>query len=268
MKELGINILKEIVPIIIIIVLAFVSNKFFQLIIKKSFNPDNENKKIDSRKIKTIRSLLCNIVKYVVWIIALFALLHHFGVDTKALITGLGVVSLVIGLAFQDILKDILVGISILFENQFSIGDLVKIGDFQGTVISVGIKTTRIQAYTGEIKIISNRNITEVINYSLDKTLAVVDVSVAYEEKIDKVEKILMVCAATLREKIPSLVNDIELLGVQNLDSSAVIFRLVGRCKPGKHFEVERQMKKEFKNSLDKNGIKIPYPQVEVHNGK
>lgn len=264
----GIKIAKEIYMPIIIIIVAMILNKVIQAIIKKTFNPVKKHRKFDSRKVSTIRSLLCNVTKYAIWIIAALSILSVFGVNTTAIITGLGVASAVIGLAFQDTLKDILAGVSILFENQFAVGDLVKIGNFQGNVISLGLKTTRVQAYTGEIKIISNRNITEVINYSMDKTLAVVDVSVAYEEKLDKVEKILQLTAATLREKIPLLTNDVELLGVQELADSAVVFRLAGKCKPAQHFEVERQMRKEFKNALDKNGIKIPYPQVEVHHEK
>lgn len=264
----GLSIAKEIYMPIIIIVVAMVLNKIIQAIIKKTFNPIKKHRKFDSRKVSTIRSLLCNVTKYAIWIVALLAILSVFGVNTTAIITGLGVASAVIGLAFQDTLKDILAGVSILFENQFAVGDLVKIGDFQGYVVSLGLKTTRVQAYTGEIKIISNRNITEVINYSIDKTLAVVDISVSYEEKLDKVEKILQVTAATLKDKIPLLTNDVELLGVQSLSDSSVVFRLVGKCKPARHYEVERQMKKEFKNALDKNDIKIPYPQVEVHHEK
>lgn len=133
---------------------------------------------------------------------------------------------------------------------------------------SVGLKSTRIQAYTGEIRIISNRNINEVTNYSLDKTLAVVDIPVSYETKLDKAEKILKLTAATLKEKLPMLVEEPEVWGVQSLADSSVLFRIVGKCKPAKHFEVERQMKKEFKEALDKNGIKIPYMQIEVHNEK
>lgn len=268
MKLFGTIIPKEIYLPIIIIIVAILIEKCLKFIVKKTFNPNKKHHRFDSRKLSTIRSLLCNVVKYAVWVIAILSILSVFGVNTAAIITGLGVASLVIGLAFQDILKDILVGTSILFENQFAVGDLVKIGDFQGTVIALGLKTTRLQAYTGEIKIISNRNITEVINYSMDETLAVVDIPVSYESKIDKVEKILMVTAATIKDKIPSLVGDIELLGVQELSDYAVVFRLIGKCKPAMHFEVERQMKKEFKNSLDKNGIKIPYPQIEVHNEK
>ena len=268
MKIFGLTIIKEIYMPIIIIFIAFTVEKVLKIFIKKAFDPSKKHKKFEPRKVGTIRSLLCNSIKYVVWIIAVLAILSVFGVNTAAIVTGLGVVSLVIGLAFQDILKDILAGASILFENQFAVGDLIKIGDFQGTVISLGLKATRIQAYTGEVKIISNRNITEVINYSLDKTLAVVDIPVSYETKIDKAEKVLMVTASTIKDKIESLVSDIELLGVQELSDSAVVFRLVGKCKPAKHFEVERQMKKAFKEALDKNGIKIPYPQIEVHNEK
>lgn len=268
MKILGLIVPKRVYMPIIIIICAVITQKIFDNIIKKTFNPNKKRDKIQERKSNTLKSLLTNIIKYVIWVIAFLWILAIFGIDTAAIITGLGVVSLVIGLAFQDILKDILAGVSILFENAFAIGDLVKIGDFQGTVIDIGLKATKVQAYTGEIKIISNRNITEVINYSIDKTLAVVDIPVSYEEKIEKVEKILMVTAATLKEKIPSLVSDVELLGIQELSDSAVIFRMVGKCKPAKHFEVERQMKKEFKNCLDKNGIKIPYMQIEVHNEK
>ena len=75
-----------------------------------------------------------------------------------------------------------------------------------------------------------------------------------------------MVCASNIKDKIPNLVDDITLLGVQELSDSSVIFRITAKCKPAKHFEVERILKKEFKNCLDKNGIKIPYPQIEVHN--
>lgn len=268
MKIFGFTIAKEIYMTVIIIVVAFVLEKFLKMIIKKTFNPEKKHKRFDSRKVSTIRSLLCNVVKYVIWVLAILALLSLYGVNTAALITGLGVVSLVVGLAFQDILKDILVGASILFENWYGVGDLVKIGSFTGTVISVGLKATRLQAYTGEIKIISNRNIYEVINYSLDKTYAVVDIPVSYETKLDKVEKILQLTSATMKDEIEDLLEEPEVWGVQELADSSVVFRIVGKCKPAKHFDVERKMKKAFKNALDKNGIKIPYMQIEVHNEK
>jgi small conductance mechanosensitive channel len=268
MKLFGLYIPKEIYMPIIIIIGTLIVQKIRKIVIKKVFNSKRKMTKYDTKKVSTIKSFVDNIFKYTIWIIAIILLLDVYGINTTALIIGSGVVSLVAGLAFQDMLKDVLVGVSILFENQFAVGDLIKIGDFTGTVISLGLKTTKLQAYTGEVKIISNRNITELINYSVDKTLAVVDLAVSYESKIEKVEKILLVAAATMKEKIDNLAGDIELLGVQELSDSAVIFRIVAKCKPAKHFEVERQLKKEFKNVLDKNGVKIPYTQIEVHNEK
>ena len=268
MKIFGLTIAKEIYMTVIIIVVAFFLEKVLKMMVKKTFNPYKKHKKFDSRRVSTIRSLLCSIIKYAIWIFAVLSLLSVYGVNTAALVTGLGVASLVIGLAFQDILKDVLAGTSILFENWYAVGDLVKIDSFTGTVLSVGLKSTRIQAYSGEIKIIPNRNINEVINYSLDKTLAVVDLSVSYESNLEKVEKILKLTCANMKEKMPLLTEEPEVLGVENLGDSSVIFRIVGKCKPTKHFLVQRQMRKELKNAMDKNGIKIPYPQIEVHHNE
>ncbi len=268
MKIFDVRIPKEVYGPIIIIISTVIIEKIIKLIIKKVFNPNRKHSKLDARKVLTIQSLLCNVVKYLLWIAAVFSILGVFGINTAAIVTGLGVVSLVIGLAFQDMLKDILAGVSILFENWFAVGDFVKIEDFSGTVTSVGLKSTKIQAYTGEIKIISNRNISAVINYSLDKTLAVADISVSYESDLDEVEKILKLACTRLKEECDLLVEEPEVLGVQSLDDSAVVFRVIGKCKPAKHFIVERYMKKELKKTLDKNKVKIPYPQIEVHNEK
>lgn len=265
MKIFKLTIAKEIYMPILIIAISILLNKIFTSAIKKAFDPKKGHARFDARKIRTIRSLLCNFTKYGLLTIDILWILNIFGIKASTLAAGVGILSAVIGLAFQDILKDIISGISILFENQFAVGDYVKISGFEGNVVSLGLRTTRVQASTGEIKIVANRNISEVINYSMDKTLAVVDIPVSYESKIEKVEKVLMVTAATLKEKIPELTSDVQLLGVQELADSAVIFRLVGRCKPAEHFGVQRQMKKEFKNALDKNGIKIPYNQLEVH---
>ena len=268
MKFNKVYIPKEVYMPIIIILVTFVLEKLILMIIKRVFKINEKNTKLDKRRLLTISSILKSITKYSLWIIAILAILTVYGVNTAAIITGLGVVSLVIGLAFQDILKDVLVGITILFDNQFAVGDVVKIDDFTGTVISIGLKSTRIQAYTGEIEIISNRNISKVINYSLDKTLAIVDLPVSYESDLDKVEKALKVSVATLKEKIPQLLDDAQILGVESLDDSAVIYRITGKCKPAAHFAVQRMMRRELKQSMDKAGIKIPYMQIEVHNEK
>lgn len=266
-NKLNFTLVDKLFQAIVIIILAFVVQRILKKIVDKLFL-NSKKHKTDINKINTIKSLIKSIIKYVLLIIAGLIILNIFGIDTTALITGLGVLSLVVGLAFQDILKDILAGFSIIFEGQFRIGDYVKINDFYGTVSYIGLKTTRIKAYSGEVKIIANRNITEVTNYSLSNSLAVVDLSLAYEEDIEKVEKILECSKDKISGKIDNMIGEIELWGVEQLSDSSVVYRIVCKCKPAKHIEVQRKLRKELKKILDKNNIKIPYPQIEVHNEK
>lgn len=268
MKILGLKITKEIYLPILIVAIEIILEKFLKLTLKKTLDP-KKHKKLDVRKSKTMSSLIFNVIKYIIRVIAILMILEVFGINTTAIMTGLGVVSLVVGLAFQDVLKDVLVGITIILENQFVIGDLVKIGDFEGTVIHLSLKTTRIKSNTtGEIKIIANRNISEVINYSMDNTVAIVDIPISYDCAIDEVESIIKLTIENIKDNIKALSGSIELLGVQELSDSSVILRVIATCKPGKHYEVKRILKKEFKNALDRNGIIIPYNQIVVHNEK
>ena len=114
--------------------------------------------------------------------------LEVYNVDTKSLIASLGVFSLVVGLAVQDTLKDFISGITIILENQFEVGDNVTISGFRGDVIYMGLKTTKIKSYEGEVFMIANRNITEVINHTVSNDLAIIDIPIAYEEDLDNLK--------------------------------------------------------------------------------
>lgn len=249
-------------PIIIIIGFSIVYY-ILKNVIKKALL----NKTVDDKRKKTIISLINNLIKYFFIIIAILMILSIYGINTTALITSLGVVGVMAGLALQDILKDFLAGVSIITENQYAIGDTVTINGFKGEVISLGIKTTSIKSYTGDIKYISNRNITEVINHSKDFSLAVIEVSISYEENIEKVEKVLNKLFEKLNKEIDYLKSDIQLLGIEDLAASAVVFRITAETEPLKHFDVQRTLRKEIKQELDKNNISIPYDQLVVHNG-
>lgn len=249
-------------PIIIIIGFSIVYY-ILKNVIKKALL----NKTVDDKRKKTIISLINNLIKYFFIIIAILMILSIYGINTTALITSLGVVGVMAGLALQDILKDFLAGVSIITENQYAIGDTVTINGFKGEVISLGIKTTSIKSYTGDIKYISNRNITEVINHSKDFSLAVIEVSISYEENIEKVEKVLNKLFEKLNKEIDYLKSNIQLLGIEDLAASAVVFRITAETEPLKHFDVQRTLRKEIKQELDKNNISIPYDQLVVHNG-
>lgn len=259
-------LIKEVVAPILIVIISFIVYRIAKTLLKRAF----KIKKTVSKKQKTIYSLTSNIVKYFIMIIAFLMILDVYGVDTKTLIASLGVLGLVVGLALQDILKDFISGLFIIFENQYCLGDTISVNNFKGEVISLGLKTTRIRSYTGEVQIISNRNISEVINYSQMDSLAIVDVGVAYEEDYDKVEKTVekLLNKLNSEKSIPNLKSDLNLLGITKLGDSSVEIRIVAETVAGEQFGVERLIRKEIKKCFDKENIKIPYPQIEVHDGK
>lgn len=255
---------KEVVGPIIVILVCFLLCIISKKIVYKMFNFKKLNVK-DGKK-KTIINLINNIVKFIIIIIGIFVILEIYGIDTKSLVASFGVVGLVAGLALQDLLKDFIVGISIIFEGQYSIGDWVSINGFKGEVIPSNLRTTKLKAYTGEIKMISNRNITEIINYSLGSTHLVIDVDVAYESDVEQVKQVLDDLCTKLKDK--HKLKDISCLGIQELSSSSIKFRLVVLSNYSDQFNLDREIKKEIVLAFEENNITIPYNQVVVHNGK
>ncbi len=252
---------KVICPILIIIIcisIYLIVNKTIKKIIKLNINTK------DIKRKRTLFSLVNNLVKYFLIIVAIIVILNIYGINTSAILASLGIVSLIAGLAFQDILKDLLSGISIIIENQYTIGDTVTINGNKGEVISLGIKTTKLRNYEGEIIFIANRNIDQVINHSLDHSLVLIDLGLSYDEDIDKIEKVLN----NLFKKIknPNITREIRLLGIEKLDSSSVVFRIEAEVKPMKQYETKREILKQIKIELDKNNIEIPYEQLVIHN--
>lgn len=260
------TLINEIIKPIIVILLAFISYFVIKNIIIKMFKVNVKG--LDSRKQKTLTLLFLNLAKFFVFIITLITLLEIYGFDTKSLLASVGVLAAVAGLALQDLLKDFVSGIYIMLEGQFKIGDVVSIGTFKGEVIALSLKSTRLKAYTGEIKIFSNRNISEVTNHTLDHSLAIIDVNVDYRSDLDKVEKILNKLCEKLSGELENLKGPVELLGLNAMSDSSITYRITANTNPMTHFGIQRIIMKEVKLVLDKNKIVIPYPQVVIHNGK
>ena len=257
-------LIKEVVGPVLIILVSIVIYLIVKNVIDRLFRIKSN---VDKRKTKTINGLIDNLIKYFIVIVDIVMILDIFGIDTKTLIASLGVVGLVAGLAVQDTLKDFVAGMSIILENQYRVGDTITVKGFRGEVIALGIKSTRIRAYTGEVMIIANHLIEEVINHSLDKSVAIVDIPVSYDTNIDKLYKVLNGLFDEVNGTINGIVGDIKILGLQSYDDSSICFRVVCDTKPMEHLQVERDLRRLIKDCFDKNHIEIPFPQVVVHNG-
>lgn len=257
---------KEAIVPLLIIVFSILIYLFVSKIISKLLMIKLKGVRINQRRQRTTVGLINNILKYFIMIVALLMILDVYGIDTKSLLASLGVVSLVAGLALQDFLKDIIAGFSIIFEDQYAVGDVITIGTFKGTVTYLGVKTTRIKAFNGEVLIIPNRHVDKVINHSLESSTSFMDMPVAYNTDIDKAKEVLTnVCNELSKElKLESA----KVCGVQDLADSSIAIRISFTCKYSNKIENEQIFRERVKKSFDENCIEIPFNQVVIHNGK
>jgi small-conductance mechanosensitive channel len=214
------------------------------------------------RREKTLVKLLQNTLAYVVYFSTILAVLSEFSIDVKGLLAGAGVLGLAVGFGAQSLVKDIITGFFIIFEDQFSVGDYVKIGIAEGTVEEIGLRTTKIKSFTGEISILPNGTISQVVNYSMENSLAIVDVTIPFEVGVDKTEKMIKSYLSTLLKSNSDFINVPKLIGAQDFTETEIIVRIIAETKPMRHFDSARTISVELKKYLEQQGIEIPYPTL------
>lgn len=211
----------------------------------------------------TVSKLVNSIIKWLTVIVLVIAVLAVWGVDTTALITGAGVITLVVGLGMQSLIADVVAGLFIVFENEFNVGDIVTIDGYRGTVTDIGIRTTKLEA-AGNIKIFNNSDITGVINQTVKPSVAKALIDVEYGESLSRVEQLMAEKLPLV--KIEGILEGISYDGVAELGASGVTLQFTAKCYEGDIYAVQRAMNRRLKDLFDENGIGIPFNQIVVHN--
>jgi small conductance mechanosensitive channel len=221
---------------------------------------------VSVRRENTLVKLLENVISYVTYFVAFIMILEVVHIDVRALLAGAGIVGLAVGFGAQNLVRDIITGFFIIFEDQFSVGDYVRIGTFEGHVEEIGLRTTKIKSWTGELNILPNGSIIEVTNFSIHNSIAIVDVSIAYEGEIEKAEQVIEELLGELPLKYEEIVQPPQLLGIQTFGNSEVVLRITCETLPMKHWYISRKIRKEVKLRLDEQGIEIPFPRLVLYN--
>lgn len=217
------------------------------------------------KKGKAIVEMLCSLIKYAAIIVLLFNVLKTVGVDTTAILAGIGILGLVVGLGAQPLIADIIAGLFIVFEKVFDVGDIIVVDGFRGTVKEIGIRTTQIIDVGGNIKIINNADLKSVVNMTNQLSLAVCDIGIEYGDSLERVESILKANLPAVKAAIPDIKEGPFYKGVSELADSAVVIRFVANCEEGAKYQVERDMNRQFKLLFEKNNINIPFPQIVLN---
>ncbi|MDS1030565.1 mechanosensitive ion channel family protein [Bacillota bacterium LX-D] len=213
------------------------------------------------RRAGTLRALLRSILKYTIYFIAAMMILEVFNVKTGSILAGAGIVGLAVGFGAQSLVKDVITGFFIIFEDQFTVGEYITTAGVTGTVEELGLRTTKIREWTGQLHIIPNGEITKVTNFNRGQMLAVVNLGISYEVDLDYALEVLRQACQEAAEEIPSLIEVPVVQGVTELRDFDVVIRVTARTLAGEQWEAERVLRKKLKQALDAHGIEIPYPK-------
>ena len=222
-----------------------------------------------NNKTVTIVRFANSTIRYLAAFVVLFAVLAVLGVDMTTILASAGILALVIGLGAQTLIADIIAGLSIVFEEQFDVGDIIVVDGFRGVVYEIGLATTKVVDFSGNLKSIRNSGINTVINQSHDLSSAIAYCSVDYNSDLAYVRKVVEEeLLKQFKAAIPSIIGDPKYLGVSELEDSGIQLMFLAKCNEDDRFSTQRAMNEIAVTVLTKAGIQIPFPQIVVSQRK
>ena len=264
-SELGFQILEKLITITLIIIIASISVKLCNKLVDYiMLTKDNANKKFkiksNEKRSETLHKLIRSAIRYTIYFIAFFQILSTLGINTTSIVASAGIASVAIGFGAQSLVKDIISGFFIILEGQFDVGDEVKLYNQAafiagGSVISLGLRSTKIRSGNGEIYFIPNGSINQVINYSLTYNLAEAKFSIQIDETIEAIEERIqkVLDVANNNDKYHNFIYKNDKLHVNNIEQIAdniLTLNIVGKAKVGKKQSVETMLRKDFYNEF------------------
>ncbi|HLO49174.1 MAG TPA: mechanosensitive ion channel family protein [Kamptonema sp.] len=248
------------VKIIMIIGIFFASSvlsKIFNIILEDLVLKSENLTDLQRQRRLTIIPLFKSILKYLIYFSAGISVLTLIGLNPTPILAGAGIIGLAVGFGAQNLINDIVCGFFILFENYYLVGDFIQVSEALGLVEAIDLRTTRIRHPNGQVYIIRNGEIKDVINYSKQYVYAVVEVGVSYESNLVRVYEVLETLGKELQKKNSDVLEITKVEGVEKFEESALIIRTITKVKPGKHLPVERVMRKMIKDAFDREDIQF-----------
>ncbi|MEJ6758071.1 MAG: mechanosensitive ion channel family protein [Pontimonas sp.] len=213
------------------------------------------------QRARTLGSVLNNTATWIIASTVLILVLSELGFSVTALVASAGIIGAALGFGAQSVVKDVLNGLFMVFEDQLGVGDVVDLGMAEGVVERVGIRITEIRDVSGTLWFVRNGEILRVGNHTQDWSRVILDLPVPYESNIDEMQNVLLESAksfAASPEWRRKVVEDPEVWGIQSLSAEAITLRLVVKVRAGEQWAAERALYRALKDSLDQRQVDIP----------
>ena len=256
----GLSLSWESVGRIALVIFCTLAIEHLILLILSFFTPK-------SHRLRTVVTLTANLIRYIAILVILIGVLSMLSVDMPTILAGLGVLALIIGFGAESLITDVVTGFFILMDNQYNVGDIIEVNGFRGTVQEVGIRTTSLVDAGGNVKIINNSDMKNILNRSDKSSKAVADFPIPYETDL-----------ARLEAQIPALLEEVyqnnsgmmkstpKYIGVQELGDSAVVLRFVAEVGESDIYSGARALNHDLFLGFRKLGVECPFQQIDIHN--
>ncbi len=219
-----------------------------------------------NHRILSILSILASLLKYIAFLVILCWGLAMLGVNVSTIVASVGIIALVVGFSAESLIADVVTGAFMLFENQYNVGDIVEVAGFRGTVTSIGIRTTCITDPGGNVKIVNNSEMKNILNRSDKLSRSISEIAIPYATDLEKLESEI----PALMDKIYQTRTDVfkappVYLGVQELADSSVVLKFVVEVDEKDVYSGARLLNRDLLLGFRSLGVECPFPQVDVH---
>jgi small conductance mechanosensitive channel len=222
-------------------------------------------------RVYTLTHIVRDVARFVILFVGMTMILSEVGIDLKPLLAAAGLGGLAIGFGAQSLVKDLISGFFILWENAIRVGDVVEVAGVAGLVEEIELRTIKLRDQSGSLHVVPNGVIDKVKNLTKDYAYYLFDIGVAYRENVDAVMGVLQEIAEDLRRDsrfADDILEPMEMLGVDQFKDSAVMIKCRIKTEPLKQWRVGREMNRRIKNTFDAKGIEIPFPHQTSYWGE
>jgi small conductance mechanosensitive channel len=254
--------------------LYFISRKTIPALVRTSMLPHRKMPKRTQEEMKkradTLSNVLVKTAETVLIIAAVFMILSELGLDIAPVLAGIGIVGIAVGFGAQSLVKDLIAGVFILMENQYRVGDVVRIADIAGLVEEVGLRRTILRDLDGIVHVVPNGQIRVASNFTKEWSRVNLNISVGYGEDLDRVMAVINRIGEEMAEDAhwgPLILKAPHVLRVDAFEDSGIAIKILGDTKPLKQWDIMGELRRRIKRVFDEEGIEIPWPHTKVFFG-
>ncbi|NSP25326.1 mechanosensitive ion channel family protein [Enterococcus faecalis] len=255
------TLIEKSLSILCLIFLFFIIQRIGKYLIDRTYANYSKKQHFSESRLKTLHTLIINAFQYTLFFFFIYSLLTIVGVPVGSLLAGAGIAGVAIGLGAQGFMNDLITGFFIILEQQMDVGDYIRLLalNIEGTVTSVGLRTTQIKAVDGTVHFIPNRNITTISNLSRANMQVLIDVRINPEEGYEKICEVITEVNETLKEKyIESIQTGPDIFGMVDLGNGNFAVRTTMYVLNGKQFAVKEEFLAQYIKALTEAGFTIP----------